>query len=241
MAEWISYETDGEPAAEVSVDVDFADDEDFRRTHPFVVTVTVSGFATDAEGLPDDAVSDRLYEIEQKVDLALASNDAALTCTITGNGSFALCGYATSRAIEATIDAAIASSSFKIEVHADNDAPWAQYERYVLRGEELEEARDAEQIDQLVELGEDVTQEYEVVFDLEFDTNEGLRRSLQPLRDAGFAALDETYEGQTVASATLTMPLTTEGLKAARARLLAVVTPLGGHYDGWGADPLEEE
>src|SRR5215472_4519701 len=93
MAEWISYESADVPVAEVSIDVDFDEDPDFKTTHSYAAIVTVSGYAAATDGQPDDATADALYEVESGIEAALNATGGALAVTVTEHGTFTLIGY----------------------------------------------------------------------------------------------------------------------------------------------------
>ena len=240
--EWFSYETADEPASEVSIDVDFDADPDFRAKHPIAVVVTIRGFAADSGGQPNDDQAAALYDLELAVENTLEANDAALVCTISGGGSFVLCGYAADSSAENAMRSVVTPTPFAIDVRSENDAAWSRYEAYILRGEELEEARDADQIDQILGSEEDDNATYEIDFSLEFDTIEGLKASIPAIEAAGFEVHGETeYEdSEPQLWATRVLELDVDVLKAARAQLEQIIAPNGGHYEGWGAALVTE-
>lgn len=241
MTEWISYESSDEPVSEVSIDVDLDDDADFRQEHPVAIIVTARGFDADSDGQPNGAQSDGLYELEQAVERAFSENEGALTCTVTADGSFRLYGYAATSAAEAAVRGAASSNAFRVDVRSESDADWSHYEANILRGEELEEARDEDQIEQLAEGGNDMNAYYDVDFALEFDTYDDARASVAALQEAGFLANDPLGDIQErEVSAVRTMQLTPEALKAARLQLQSIIAPHSGHYAGWGAEQTTE-
>jgi hypothetical protein len=238
MADWIPYETSDTPSLEVSVDVDFADDDAFRKAHPDLLTISASGFATDSEDQPTDASAQALFSLEQQLEAVCDEHDAAAVCTVSGAGSYTIYAYAASDEAAAALRERTAGLQIKIDIISQRDDPWATYERYVLRGEELEEARDNDQISQMDEAGEDLTQEFDVVFDCEIPEGKE-EAALQALRNAGFDTEEESYDG--VIEASRAMFVTPDNLKTARADIVRAIAPFGGTYEGWGIDPDIDE
>ena len=238
MADWIPYETSDTPSLEVSVDVDFADDDTFRKAHPILLTISASAFATDPDGQPTDANAQALFSLEQQLEAVCDEHDAAAVCTVSGAGSYTIYVYAAGDEAASALRERIAGLQITIDVRSERDDTWKMYERYVLRGEELEEARDNDQIAQMDEAGEDLTQRFDVVFDCEIPDGRE-EAALQALRGAGFATEEESYDG--VVEASRAMIVTPENLKAARADIVRAISPLGGTYEGWGIDPDVDE
>jgi hypothetical protein len=234
MADWIAYETSDTPSLEISVDVDFADDDSFRKTHPNLLTITASQFAIDPDGQPTDGSAQALFSLEQQLEAVCDEHDAAAACTVSGAGSYTIYAYAADTEAANALRARIAGLQIPVDVQSQRDDAWATYERYVLRGEELEEARDNDQIAQMDEAGEDLSEEFHVVFDCEIP--EGKEdAALRALANAGFDTEEESYDG--VVEAGRTMLVTPENLKAARADIMRIIAPFGGTYEGWGIDP----
>jgi hypothetical protein len=238
MADWIPYETSDTPSLEVSVDVDFADDDAFRKAHPNLLTILASGFATDPDGQPTDANAQALFNLEQQLEAVCDEHDAAAVCTVSGAGSYTIYAYAAGGEAAPALQERVAGLQIGITIKSERDDAWATYERYVLRGEELEEARDNDQIAQMDEAGEDLTQEFDVLFDCEIPEGKE-EAALEALRNAGFDTEEESYDG--VIEASRAMLVTPENLKAARADIVRVIKPLGGTYEGWGIDPDIDE
>ena len=238
MADWIPYETSDTPSLEISIDVDFADDDTFRKAHPNLLTISASQFATASDGQPTDASAQALFSLEQQLEAVCDEHDAATVCTISGASSYKIYVYAAGTDAAAALRERVAGLQIAIDVQSTRDDAWTTYERYVLRGEELEEARDNDQIAQMDEGGEDLAQKFDVVFDC--DIPEGKEAAvLQALRNAGFDTEDESYDG--VVEASRTMNVTLQNLKAARADIMRVIAPFGGTYEGWGIDPDADE
>lgn len=238
MADWIPYETSDTPSLEISIDVDFADDATFRKAHPNLLTITASQFASDPDGQPTDASAQALFSLEQQLEAICDELDAATVCTISGASSYKIYVYAAGTDAGAALRDRVAGLPIAVDIQSVRDDPWATYERYVLRGEVLEEARDNDQIAQMDEGGEDLAQKFDVVFDC--DIPEGKEdAALQALRNAGFDTEDESYDG--VIEASRSMNVTPANLKAARADILRVIAPFGGTYEGWGIDPDADE
>ncbi|GAC1354640.1 MAG: hypothetical protein NVSMB31_14910 [Vulcanimicrobiaceae bacterium] len=244
MPEWISYETADAPPLEISIDVDLADDHEFRAAHPNAIVVTVKDFDVSGEGQPDDGTAAKLYDFEEVVEATLDSHNGALACTVSGSGAFRLYGYAAETGIDGIVRNAIASLKFRSDVQGAPDPAWTNYDRYALRGEELEEARDSEQLDQLQESGEDLSEEFDTAFYINFDSVEQARGGAKALAKAGFeissAEIDSLMEGENEVMANRSMNISPDSLKEARAQVNAAVAPFGGRYNGWGAYPDEE-
>lgn len=237
MAEWISYESADSPPAEVSIDVDLATDQAFRNAHPYALTVTVRGFRAERDGLPSDEVSEALYAIESRIESALDSNDAALACTVSGEGAFTLIGYARTSAIDALVREAIGSTRFNVAIDVTSDASWSSYENYALTGDELEEARDAEQLDQLEDAGDNLSLKREVDFAVSFNDAKNAARASAALRETGFVVPPaEFLDGATAYDVSRTMALSPELLDAQRKAIVTTIEPFGGTYRGWSAD-----
>lgn len=238
MADWIPYETGDTPSLEVSVDVDFADDDTFRKAHPNLLTITASGFAIDPDGQPTDGSAQALFRLEQQLEAVCDEHDAAAVCTVSGAASYKIYVYAAGNEAADALRGRVADLQIAIDVQSQRDDAWATYERYALRGEELEEARDNDQIAQMDEAGEDLARQFDVVFDCEIPDGKEAA-ALQALRNAGFATEDESYDS--VIEASRSMFVTPENLKAARAEIVRVIAPFGGTYEGWGIDPDSDE
>jgi len=240
MPDWISYQTGDEPSLEVSVDVELDDDRDFRADYPYAVTIAASGFSVDTDGQPTEAAAEQLFTLEQRVESACEEHDAESVCTVSGAGRYIIYAYAANAEVDTALREALAGLKPPVTVSVERDDQWQTYERYVLRGEQLEDARDADQIAQLDEEGEDLDQPFEVIFDCNVPDARA-SEALQALRQAGFETLNESDDEGDEIQAVRTMSLTPQNLKAARAEIVRIVTPLGGAYDGWGIDPDDEE
>jgi len=239
MADWIPYETSDNPSLEVSVDVDFADDDPFRKTHPFLLTVTASRFAADADGQPTDASAQALFTLEQQLESVCDEHDAATVCTVSGTGKYEIYAYAGGPEAAAALGERVRGLAIDVDVSSRREDSWATYERFVLHGDELEEARDNDQIAQMDEAGEDLDEPFLVVFDV--DVPEGKEAAAtKALASAGFDVSEEPYDTDTVIEASRSMLVTTENLKAARTDIMRAIAPFGGTYEGWGIDPDEE-
>jgi hypothetical protein len=238
MADWIPYETSDSPSLEVSVDVDFAGDDAFRKAHPNLLTISASGFATDPDGQPTDANAQALFSLEQQLETVCDEHDAAAVCTVSGAGSYTIYAYAAGDEAAPALRERTANLQLKIDITSERDDAWGTYERYVLRGEELEEARDNDQIAQMDEAGEDLSEEFDVIFDCEIPDGKE-EAALQALRNAGFETEEESYDG--VIEASRTMLVTPENLKAARTEIVRAIAPFNGTYEGWGIDPGVDE
>jgi Regulator of ribonuclease activity B/Family of unknown function (DUF695) len=241
MAEWISYESSDEPPAEVSVDVDFDQDATFKQAHPYAAIVTISGFSASADGQPDDSTAEALYDFERQAEAALSGSGGALVCTVSEDGKFILYGYV---ADPSNVDAlrTIVAASLAVDARSERDDAWDNYGRYVLRGEELEAARDAEQIGELEESGSLLDEPFDVSFYLEFDDNVSLRRAIPALRSAGYTVPEFILgNGDDGVCVTRELLLTPENLRSERASLQRLVAPFNGRYTGWSLDEDELE
>ncbi|MGC2129363.1 MAG: DUF695 domain-containing protein [Candidatus Aquilonibacter sp.] len=238
MSEWIPYETGDAPSLEVSIDVDFDGDDDFKKAHPYLIRVSITHFATDGGEQPTEAAAEELFDLEQRLESACEENDAESVCTVSGSGKYEIFIYAAGMDAAAALKEDAATASFSIDVTVDRDDAWKAYDRYILRGEKLEDARDADQIAQMDEGGEDLTQEFDVTFDCE--VSEGSENAAsRALNEAGFETPREVYDG--VIPATRTMLVTVENLKSARTQIQRAIAPFSGTYEGWGIDPDEDE
>ncbi len=235
MPEWISY--DQEPAGAISFDAELLDETDFRTANPVAITVKVSGFEADSNGQPTDKASDALFAYEQALESALAENDSDLVATVTEPNSFMLLAYAESEKA-ATIARGV-KCPYAADVQSESDASWSKFEELALRGDELEEARDDEQIAQLEEEGFEPGEEITIFFALSFPNGESVARAAKALELAGYEAphVEEFNELQ----AARRVALAPDAIKAARNALLSIIKPFDGNYEGWGVDEDEEE
>lgn len=238
MSEWIPYETSDAPALEVSIDVDFDGDTAFQKSHPYLVKVTITRFATDDSGQPTEGAAEELFELEQRLEAATEENDAESVCTVSGSGKYEIYIYAAGAQAGAALKEDAGTASFSIDVSSERDDAWKTYGRYILRGDELEDARDSDQIAQMDEAGEDLSQPFTVIFDC--DVPEGKEdAAAHALAAAGFDINEEAYDSETVIEASRSMLVTTANLKSARTDLARAIAPFGGTYEGWGIDPDE--
>jgi hypothetical protein len=239
MADWIPYETSDNPSLEVSIDVDYADDKPFRKDHPYLLTVTASRFPADADGQPTDASAQALFALEQQLEAVCEEHDAATVCTVSGTGKYEIYAYAAGDEAATALRDQVSGLTIGVDVASKREDDWATYERYALRGEELEDARDSDQIAQMDEAGEDLDEPFLVVFDV--DVAEGKEAAAaKALASASFDVSEEPYDSETVIEASRSMLVTPQNLKAARADILRAIAPFGGTYEGWGIDPDEE-
>jgi len=239
MADWIPYETSDNPSLEVSIDVDYADDDSFRKSHPYLLTVTASRFPTDDDGQPTDASAQALFALEQQLESVCDEHDAATVCTVSGTGTYEIYAYASGPDAGTALHDQVNGLTIGVDVTSRREDDWATYERYALRGEELEDARDSDQIAQMDEAGEDLDEPFLVVFDV--DVPEGKEAAAsKALASAGFGVSEEPYDSDTVIEASRSMLVTPGNLKAARTEILRTIAPFGGTYEGWGIDPDEE-
>jgi hypothetical protein len=238
MADFITYESDDDAPAEVSFDADFLDDSEFRSAHPFAVVADLHGFSVDGDGQPDDRSADALFDIESAVENAVNAAGGALVATASAGGAFTLVMYAASNAAAEAVRRA-AGTAYQLDVRTERDDAWSEYERYALRGEDLEGARDAAQIEQIAEEGADLHRDYIVSFDVQLAGPERAPGAVEALRAAAFT--DDVYaegDGSTIV-VECTIPLTLEALKDTRNRIIGAIAPFGGKYEGWGIDDDE--
>lgn len=235
MPEWISY--DQEPAGAISFDAELLDDAEFRAANPIAVTVTVSKFDVDANGQPTDEASDALFAYEQALESALAEHESDLAATATEPNSFMLLAYAATE--EAASVARGVKCPYPADVRIESDPSWAKFEELALRGDELEEARDDEQISQLEDEGFELGEELTIFFALSFTDEKQLAGASKALELAGFEApqVEEFNELQ----AAKRVALTPDAIKGARTAVLSIVKPFDATYEGWGIDEDEEE
>jgi len=239
MPEWIPYETSDEPALEVSIDVDLDEDATFRKSHPYAVTLTVSGFPVDASGQPDDTTAETLFGLEQRADTICSGSDAALACTVSGDSKYLLIAYGQSNALEGALREGLTGHSFTMDIQGQRDDAWAVYERYALRGDDLENARDADLILQMQDAGEDLSDEYAVTFEWSLQNERSLDAALQALRSADYDVPDELFDD--IIPVTIEMFITEEDLQTARAGIAKVLAPYQARYEGWEFAALEDD
>ncbi|HVA28971.1 MAG TPA: ribonuclease E inhibitor RraB [Candidatus Baltobacteraceae bacterium] len=239
MPEWIPYETDDEPALEVSIDVDLDGDAAFRAAHPYLVTVTVTGFALEAGGQPNDTAGEAIFDLEQRAEAACTARGATPAFTVSGDGRYRLFAYAASDAIVAPLRAALADSAMIVEVSGKRDDAWATYDEYALRGDDLEDARDADLIEQMLESGEDLSREYVVTFEWSMQNEAVVDAAIEALEKAGFDVPEELYDD--IIPVGKTMTITPENLEDTRKALGKVLAPFNARYEGWEADIEDEE
>lgn len=239
MPEWIPYETDDEPSLEVSIDVDLDGDVALRKTHPYLVTVTVTGFAPGADGQPDDAAAEGIFALEQRAEATCAAHGATPAFTVSGDSRYQFFAYAPTGEVDAPLREALAGAGFSVEVKSSRDDAWAAYEEYALRGDDLESARDCDLIEQMEESGEDLSQEYLVSFEWTIRNESALDAALAALRDAGYEVPQELYDE--IIPVETQMLITPEALHDARTAMTKVLAPYQPSFEGWEADALEDE
>lgn len=238
MPDWVPYETNSTPALEVSIDMDYADDAAFRSAHPFRITVTAKHFATDADGQPSDEAATALFALDEFVETFAAGHDAAVVCTASGDGAYRIYVYAATPAAAPALGESLADREPAVDVRSDRDDAWALYAQYALSGEELEAARDYDQIEQMQDAGEDISLPWRVTFDAVVEETR-YHEAREALANAGFA-IDNEYIDNTVAG-TVTLTLTPDTIKAARTKFMAALANFSPSYEGWGADEPDEE
>ena len=222
MPEWISY--DQESAGAVMFDAELLDDQEYRSAYPTALIITVTGFESDADGDPTDLAAQALFGYEQALEAALEEHDCDIVVTVSDPSKYTILAYTDSSEAEAT--ARSVACPFKAEIRSESDAKWNHYEQYALRGEELEEARDDEQISQLIDEGIEEGEEITLVFDVFLPDHEDDTENFPP-----------EVENVLVQS----VRLTPEAVKAARQKVQAAIKPFNGIYEGWGVDEDDEE
>lgn len=203
-------------------DAELLDDQEYRSAYPTALIITVTGFDTDAQGEPTDLAAQALFGYEQALETALDEHDCEIVVTVSDPNTYIILGYTASP--EAESAARAVACPFKADVRTEHDESWKHYEEYALRGEELEEARDDEQISQLVDEGIEEGEEVTLVFDV-----------FLPEHDEENLPTDvEDVLAQTV-------KLTPDAVKAARQKVQAAIKKYNGVYEGWGVDEDDEE
>lgn len=241
MAEWLAYvladDDDGHPTV-VDVDVDF-NDASLRTAFPHAIQMAVK-CESGSDGLPTEAADDALYALEQKIE-ALLGADGALVASVAENGTYAFLAYAKSEAPAAALESAATAAGFTIAgTKSESDPQWNEYEEWTLEGEDLEEARDCSQLEQMEEAGEDLTARRLFGFDFEFPTRDRADEAADALLESGFAVDDEGEDetGEVVQARILLAP-ESDAIGNARRRATGVAEKFGGVYLGWGSEAVE--
>ena len=220
MPEWISY--DQESAGAVMFDAELLDDQEYRSAYPTALIITVTGFETDADGDPTDLAAQSLFGYEQALEAALGEHDCDIVVTVSDPSTYTILAYTDSSDVEGAARAV--ACPFKVDIRTESDASWSHYEKYALHGDELEEARDDEQISQLVDEGIEEGEEITLVFDV-----------FLPEHD------EENLPPEVENVLVQEVRLTPEAVKAARQKVQAAIKPFNGVYEGWGVDEDDEE
>ncbi|HTU83210.1 MAG TPA: DUF695 domain-containing protein [Candidatus Acidoferrales bacterium] len=237
MSEWLSYTRDegGAPAV-----VDFnaeLDDRDVRAQCATCISLVLSGYQCDAGGMPTDSVDDELYALERRLEDALDARGGVLAATLAQKGTYEFLAYAPADLSQACADLARAAGFAVASYAAADDPQWTRYARLALSGDELEDARDREQLEELETAGEDLERAREIFFDFDFPDGERAEAARTAFGggtiEAAGATDDEGTEVQTVFVAVPTL----EAVRAERTRLSAIALRFGGVYRGWGTDP----
>ena len=223
MPEWISY--DQESAGAVMFDAELLDDQEYRSAYPTALIIEVTGFDADAQGEPTDLAAQALFGYEQALEGALEEHDCEIVVTVSDPNKYIIIGYAPSADVEGSARAV--ACPFKADVRTERDDTWKHYEEFALRGEELEEARDDEQISQLVDEGIEEGEEITLVFDVYLPDHDQYD--------------EENFPTEIADILTQTVKLTPEAVKAARQKVQAAIKPFNGVYEGWGVDEDDEE
>jgi Regulator of ribonuclease activity B/Family of unknown function (DUF695) len=239
VTEWLSYDTkiDGASAL-VDVDASF-DDADERPEYTRAIELTVTGFPMDGDRLPTDAADDSLYALEQQIEDLLDENDGVLAATVASAGTYQFIAYAADGVLEARLAAAARDAGLQASTASQADPNWQAYARWSLSGDALEEARDRAQIEELINVGDDLSAEHELTFDFEFDDEESAEAGQKAFRDAGFEVAEESND--VFVQVFVSLVPTPQAVRDARARMNAIAAHCGGAYAGWGAEPVEGE
>lgn len=239
MTEWLSYDTSIEGvSALVDVDASF-EDADERPEFTRAIELTVTGFALDADRLPTDGADDTLYALEQQIEDLLDGNDGVLTATVASAGAYQFIAYAADGALEAQLAAAARGAGLSASTVSQADPSWQAYARWSLSGDALEEARDRAQIEELVNVGDDLTAEHELTFDYEFDNEESAEAGQSAFRDAGFEVAEDSSD--VFVQVYVSIVPTADAIRDVRTRMNAIAAHCGGVYAGWGAEPIDGE
>lgn len=217
MPEWISYDLD--PAGAVTFDAEVLDDKEFRAAYPVALIITVTGFETDEDGDPTDLAAQSLFGYEQAIEAALEEHDCDIVASASESKTYTIIAYAETTDAESTARAV--PCAFKVDVRSERDENWTHYEKYALRGDELEQARDDEQISQLEDEGFEQGEEINIFFDVFFPDREDIPEDIEPLM-------------------AVTVKLEPEAIKVAREKLVSAIARYNGVYEGWGIDDDEE-
>jgi hypothetical protein len=242
-SEWLSYDDSDAGGKPVVVDFDARfDDASERGANDYRIAVTVSGFSTDADGLPDDAAEDELYDVGQRIESALGER-GVLAFSLAGSSAFAWHAYASDSSLTPALEKAARADGLDVSSSGTNDPQWSEYERYALTGEDLEQARDCEQLEELTEAGDDLRAEHDISFDYEFPSHEAAVAAQHALAAAGMPATDlfgdVIAEDSGVDTIVRRLVPTPEAISRERARLNAIVVPCGGTYAGWGTEQVD--
>ena len=223
MPEWISY--DQESAGAVMFDAELLDDQEYRSAYPTALIITVTGFDTDAEGEPTDLAAQALFGYEQALESALDEHDCEIVVTVSDPNKYIIIGYTASSDVESTVRGV--ACPYTADVRTERDDTWKHYEEYALRGEELEEARDDEQISQLIDEGIEEGEEITLVFDVFLPDHDEYE--------------DENFPVEVREVLAQTVKLSPDAVKAARQKVQTAIKPFNGVYEGWGVDEDDEE
>lgn len=239
MTEWLSYDTkiDGSTAL-VDVDASF-DDSDERPEYARAIELTVTGFPLDGDRLPTDDADDALYALEQQIEDLLDANDGVLAATVASAGTYQFIAYVADGVLETQLAAAARNAGLQASTASQADPTWQAYGRWSLSGEALEEARDRAQIEELINVGDDLSAEHELTFDYEFDDEDGAMAGQDAFRDAGFDVAEESND--VFVAVFVSLVPTADAVRDARARMNAIAAHCGGAYAGWGTEPIEGE
>ena len=253
MTEWLSYpaKIDGKNGV-VDIDVDL-EDAAFRKAHPVALEISVVDFAVDGDGMPTDGADETLYALEQNLETTLAAEEGggSVTLTLVGDGMYKCLAYVKDGIVQKKLGEVAKATGLEWIVTITDDPAWRKYLQWLLKGEDLEAARDRAQLEELEYAGTDMTLPMEVTFEFSFADPQNAEKANKALASAGYEvhrdveqmeALDQEGEhGDFVGAATTiaTMP-TADAIGEARRKIASIVAPFEAVYEGWGIDPDDE-
>lgn len=237
MAEWLSFSTEiGGMTAYVTADVEPAE----QATHPEAPVqhrIDISGYATDADGYPDDEVADRINAFEDALSERCNVVKAVFVASVTTPSATTLLVYAPT-AIAQLLPANVGLSA---NVETSTDASWSEYHRLIPQGEALDAVRDVNQLQELEEAGDDLSLPHNLTLEFSFANESDAEKALTALIDTTTYDVMLTFsddQGEGVEATTVTQ-LSIETINEHRQALLTIVSPFGGKFVYWGAEPLE--
>jgi hypothetical protein len=237
-SEWLSYDDNDAAGAPAVVDFDAALEGAERPAYAHRIDLTVRGFTPDADGLPVDAAEDQLYGVERQLE-ALLGDGGVIAVSVASGGSFTWHAYARDASHDADLESAARESGLATSLSGADDPQWQTYARYALVGEELECARDCEQLEELSNEGVDLSVPREIDFDYEFPDPQSAAAAYEAFTDEDDDR--DRIGGHVDGDVTIHVPRvvvpTPDAIRLARIELNALFVSRGGTYAGWGMDP----